>query len=499
MPNNLKPTDEQQAILDALRNTGDNIAIEASPGSGKSETLLMAQAEVKEPCLYVAFAKADAQGFGMEKDEFGIPTKKPKPILKSTTKAQTLNSLGHGVWGTVVSKLVFMDGRTNDKNKLFQILSNMFNELKGKDRKDAWDQYSEIREAVSMARHLGYIPTGARAFAPYAKSICNREQLEVRLENKPTQFAWSLIDNALITSIKAAYTGVIDYDDQIYMSGLFGGTFPRFPYVLVDERQDLDPVNHAMLDKLCRNSRLVGVGDKWQSIYYFRGAETNGSEKMNKKFSMVEYPLSVSFRCPKAIVEAARWRNPTFKWVKDGGRYETLSTFAASDIPEGAAVVCRNNAPLLRAAFSLLSGKRSVQVVGSDISAKIVKLLEKIGDPRDSKDTLLLKIDAWRDEKLKTSNNPATTHDTAECLKVFASWGNDVSQAVAYAKHIFRQQGAITLTTGHKAKGKEWEIVYHLDRQLLGQDDQDLNLRYVIQTRSKDAMYEITTGETVWQ
>lgn len=488
--NEPKLTDEQVNILDAYRTTGDNILMEAYAGSGKSYMLEQVQAIVEPPCLYVAFARLDADMFGRYKDPLDINYKKVKPILKDTTVSKTINGLGHGCWGATVGKLNL------NPNKTFEILKAMITELKGKDKDNAWDQYSEIKDAVSMAKNMGYIPSG---HPQASRRLCDRAQLEERLENKLTPFAWKLVDAALITSIKASYERLIDYDDQVYMSSLFGGTFPRFPNVLIDEDQDINPTGHALLGKLCKDSRVGAVGDRWQSIYYFRGAETGGVDKIKAKFNMVEYPLSVSFRCPEAIVMAARWRVPTLKWMKDGGKYEVLSEFTATDIPEGAAIICRNNAPLLRAAFSLLSGKRSVQVVGSDISAKIVKLLRKIGSEGDSQADLLLKIDAWRDQKLTTSNAPATTNDTAECLKVFASWGKDVDQACRYAEHIFKQQGAITLTTGHKAKGKEWDICYHLDPQLLGRDDQDLNLKYVIQTRSKDAMYEITTQETLWQ
>jgi DNA helicase II / ATP-dependent DNA helicase PcrA len=484
----MKLTDEQVAILDAYRTTGDNILMEAYAGSGKSTMLELVQAEVEGPCLYVAFGKLDADMFGKYKE--GDDKGKVKPILKSSTIAKTMNGLGHGAWAKVV-------GRVNvQPNKMYDILRAMINELKGRDRDNAWEEYTEIKEALGMAKHLGYIPDG---HSQATRRLCNRAALEARLENRLTPFAWKLVDAALRTSIKASYDGLIDFDDQVYMSGLFGGSFPRFPYILIDENQDLSPVNHAMLTELCKGSRVGAVGDRWQSIYYFRGAETGGVDKIKEKFKMVELPLSVSFRCPRAIVEAARWRVPSLKWVKDGGKYEVLQGLAASDIPEGAAIVCRNNAPLLRAAFALLSGKRSVQVVGSDISSKIVKLLRKIGSEGDSQAQLLLKIDAWRDARLATSNAPATTHDTAECLKVFAGWGKDVDQACRYADHIFRQQGAITLTTGHKAKGKEWDTVYHLDNHLLGRDDQDLNLKYVIQTRSADVMYEITTQETLWQ
>src|SRR5213076_3254241 len=136
-------------------------------------------------------------------------------------------------------------------------------------------------------------------------------------------------------------------------------------------------------------------------------------------------------------------------------------------IPEGAAIICRNNAPLLRMAFTLLSRKRSVQIAGSDVGPKVVRLLRKIGAEEDSQEDLIFKIDAWRDEKLETTNSPASVHYTAECLKIFATWGETLAQAVGYAEHIFKQQGTITLTTGHKAKGKEWSIVYHLDPGIL--------------------------------
>jgi superfamily I DNA/RNA helicase len=485
----MKLTDEQIAILDAYRTTDDNISMEAYAGSGKSTMLELVQAEVKGPCLCIAFGKLDADMFGKYKEP-GPDFKQPKPILKSTTVSKTFNSIGHQAWAKTVARINF------NPSKMLEILKAMFQELKPRDRENAWDQYTEIKEALGMARHVGYIPDG---HSQVERRLCGRAELEVRLENKLTPFAWQLVDAALRTSIKAAYDGLIDYDDQVYMSALFGSSFPRFPNVLVDEKQDTSPVNIAMLTQLCKGSRVGAVGDRWQSIYYFRGAETGAADKIKAKFNMTEFPLSVSFRCPKAIVEAARWRVPSLKWVKDGGKYEVLSGLAASDIPEGATIICRNNAPLFRAAFALLSGKRSVQVVGSDISAKIVKLLRKIGAEGDSKEALLLKIDAWRDARLATSNAPATTNDTAECLKVFASWGKNVDQACRYAEHIFKQQGAITLTTGHKAKGKEWDVVYHLDSHLLGRDDQDLNLKYVIQTRSADVMYEITTQETLWQ
>lgn len=54
------------------------------------------------------------------------------------------------------------------------------------------------------------------------------------------------------------------------------------------------------------------------------------------------------------------------------------------------------------------------------------------------------------------------------------------------------------LLTGHKAKGLEWNTVYHLDPFLIGESEQELNLKYVIGTRSLENYYEILTKEIRW-
>jgi ATP-dependent exoDNAse (exonuclease V) beta subunit len=76
-------------------------------------------------------------------------------------------------------------------------------------------------------------------------------------------------------------------------------------------------------------------------------------------------------------------------------------------------------------------------------------------------------------------------------MKVFAGFGKTLGLAIDHAEHLFAQRGTITLTTGHKAKGLEFDVVYHLDPWLCRDDDQDLNLKYVITTRARRELYEI--------
>jgi ATP-dependent exoDNAse (exonuclease V) beta subunit len=122
--------------------------------------------------------------------------------------------------------------------------------------------------------------------------------------------------------------------------------------------------------------------------------------------------------------------------------------------------------------------------------------MEKLGDTSMSQSQVLGAIDEWLG--LKLAKESKTALDTAECMRVFARTGNNLGQAIAYAEHLFKQQGTIQLMTGHKSKGLEFPLVYHLDPQIIGDGPQDKNLRYVIQTRSSNEYFEIASEAVEW-
>jgi hypothetical protein len=362
--------------------------------------------------------------------------------------------------------------------------------MQREDRSDAWSAYSEIIDAVGRAKNEGYVPEGK--LYP-VQSLITREAFHAKLEDRPTPFVAKIIDDLLLLSVKTAFAGGIDFNDQIYMPTMFGGAFPRYPRVMVDECQDLNRVNHAMLRKW-KGSWLASVGDPWQSIYAFRGAIRGGMDTIATDFSTKPFRLTESFRCPRAIVEAAKWRVPDYRTNKPGGRYDVLAKLKAEEIPNEATFICRNNAPLFSLAFKLLRTGRRVKISGSDIGPKLTRIMKKLGDDNMPRDRLLGAIRDWEDRKMETAQSTDSIRDQAECMRVFAHYGRTLGEAIAYIEQLFKQDGTIQLTTGHKAKGKEWNYVYFLDPWLIGQDDQDLNLKYVIQTRALDTCLEINSA-----
>lgn len=475
----MNPTDEQNLIIERVRSSTSNLEVNALAGSGKTTTLdLIQAASPKQPVLCLAFNKNIAEEM--------------KKKFPSSTTVKTMNGLGHGIWYKAVGKLNLEPRKMNTIFK--EYIDDKNNGFTKEDQKDCWDVYFNVMEGISMAKALGYVPEGKYS---HVKRIIEKEALHSILEVKPSPLAADLIDTLLHISIQSAYKGWIDFNDQVYMPALFGGTFPRFPLVLVDEAQDLNPVNHAILGKLVKE-RVCVVGDRWQSIYAFRGAVTNGMQDLQAKFGCAELDLSVSFRCPQAVVEAARWRVPKFKWIKPGGHVETLNRLEAKAIPESAAIICRNNAPLFRTALGLLMLSRPVTVSGSELGPKLTRLLQKICSEDDTQEEMINNIEAWKEAELAKAQFVGTILDTAECLQIFATFGKNLSEAVAYIDHMFKQKGTIKLMTGHKAKGGEWDTVYHLDPWLCKDNEQDKNLRYVITTRAKESLYEIESRDIVW-
>ena len=468
------PTDEQATIIAAAVGTEANLLVNALAGAAKTSTLVMIAQALRAdlPILSLAFNKRIA-------DEM-------RERLPGNVKCATLNGVGHTIWGNTIGKRLVLNTKKN-----FECLNDALaaHRVSRADRADF--DFAETLGLIRAAKSAGYLPEGAPGTA---QGLVTKEQFYASLDEDPSRLQDTLLETVLCDSIKKSYSGQIDFDDQIYMSTLYGGAFPNFPLVLVDEAQDLSRLNHRMLERLARK-RLIAVGDPWQSIYAFRGADTKSMSRLQQHFNMAEHTLSITFRCPVAVVRRAQSRVPHFKWNAGAlsGEVQEFGEWSCADIPDGAAIICRNNAPLFKLALTLLRSGRGCQLVGADIGPGLVKILRKLG-PESMKQTEVLDaIDQWEEQKLAKSRSPGGVADRAECLRVFASHGIDLGGAISYAEHLFSSKGPIQLLSGHKAKGLEWDIVFHLDPWRIpskfaeGEEalEQELNVRYVIETRPK--------------
>lgn len=464
----VQPTSEQEDILEYVRTQKSNLMIQAYAGTGKSATLKMIDTAIDGSHLYICFNKSIATE-AMNSGEF-----------RETTVIRTLNSLGHRIWADFCKRKL-----TLNKKKISDIFRLIVDEAKKPDRQDLWSRYDAVRSGVEMARALGYIPPH---HAKASKSLCDMDAVADLMEEQTDSRGLDLIDEVLTRSIAQAYDGTIDFSDQCYMPALFGGLYPRFPLTLIDEWQDLSPVQMTMIDKL--RGRIIGVGDAFQAIYGFRGAMEDSMLKARAQFSMAVLPLSISFRCPTQIVENVHWRVPSFRAANEGG----LVSSGRQRPMNHSTVLCRNNAPLFHLALKMLTDGQRVDISGVDIANRLTTQLAKLGDEDLTQSQALTRIDEWLADRLEAESK--TAQDTAECMRVFVRQSKTLGQAIATVKHVASLDGDIKFLTGHKAKGLEWDHVYHLDSWLLDTGrGQDPNLQYVIDTRTKDRLTYIDSKE----
>lgn len=484
------PTPEQALIIEAVATTSDPIIVTALAGAAKTTTLVMAAHKLPlVPTASVSFNKRIAEEMAKR--------------MPGHIQCSTMNSLGHRVWANTVGKRLRVES-----DKMYAFLKEEMDNASREDKRLLSEAFPGLLRTLRRAKSMGYIP---QFYRELGQSLANRDDLidsvADELDVEPDEYFMAVVDKLLNKSIAEAYQGLIDFDDQIYMSTLFGGNYPRFPIIMIDEAQDLSPLNHETLAKM-NGGRLIAVGDPNQSIYAFRGADVNSMEVLKNRFSMRELSLSVSFRCPRAVIRRAQKRAPQMQWPEWAieGKVEVLEDWSSSDIPDGAAILCRNNAPLFSCALALIRSGRGVKLVGADLGPALVKLLKKLSPDLGLQQKQVLEaITSWEEKEIRKARDSrhAGIRDRADCLRVFAEYGATLGAAIAWAENLFKATGTVLLMTGHKAKGLEFDTVFILDpwripskwalkAAELGDPSklqQERNLEYVMQTRAMKEMF----------
>lgn len=468
----MTPTLEQLAIIAAAQTTRDNLQVRALAGAAKTSTLvLIAQALPAERLLCLAFNKKIAEEM--------------KQRLPGNCEAKTLHSLGLSAWRDYIGKFPKIN-----TGKCSQLFKRIVDGLSPAEREEAWALRGEILDAVGYGKGRGWVPGSVKGASP----LISDEEIYAVLEFEPTPLSWTLIQRISERSVAAARDGEIDFDDMILLPVIFPCSFDRYDVVLVDEAQDLSTLNHALLRKL-RAPRIIAVGDPCQAIYGFRGAHEESMDVLRESFQMRVLTLSISFRCPQAVVREAQWRAPHMQWPDwaKPGSVRHLPSWTVEDLPENCAILCRNNAPIFAMGLALIANGRFPTIPRSDIGGALLKQLEKLGPKELSQANALIRLEEWEAAQRKRARNLATLNDRVACLRIFIEAGDDLGQAIAYAKRLLEASGTIEMSTIHRSKGLEWDDVFILDESLISTREQDPNLRYVAQTRSKLNLTYITT------
>jgi hypothetical protein len=175
--------------------------------------------------------------------------------------------------------------------------------------------------------------------------------------------------------------GLIDFEDMIFQPLIRRAQFAQYDWVLVDECQDLNYTRLRLAQAMLRpGGRAIFVGDRNQAIYGFGGADAAAMDTIKRVFGAATLPLSVSYRCPRRVVQEAQKWVPSIEAAPEAveGAVERLdeADWDLTGLTPGVdAVLCRNNAPLVKLWFRLARAGVRAQIQGSDIGAGIVALV----------------------------------------------------------------------------------------------------------------------------
>lgn len=496
------PTPEQEEILRIGRDTESNMIVRAYAGTGKTTTLELLSKVLPSTTngLFLAF-------------NVRIKEELAKRVAPNFA-VMTLNGLGHRAWAAVSQGRLILDDKkigvlTSAACKKYELRS-----------KETW---ALLRDLVNSAMVNGLVPkdfTYAKTVVPdtydnwraFADDGCENNEIDIARE-------------ILTESIGQALAGRICFADQLYMPVCFGGSFPGYNLVMVDEAQDLSPLNHIMVRKTARK-RLIVIGDERQAIYAWRGADHQSIENIKKlRPDWVELPLHTTFRCPQIAVQRAREHAPgftagpanlpgTITRLPEKGNAWGWAEVAAISKSDDIAVICRNNAPLLSMAFKLLRQRIGVKMLGRDIGKGLVaqarKLLPLPNIPAAECSAL---IKNWMEKEMQFAGmnqdevKMERIADKGECLlAVLDAQPANAGELIAMLEALFqRDDGQVTLSSGHRAKGLEWQTVVHLDPWRIpskwavseSAKLQEKNLLYVIETRMKEHLILATVDRFV--
>lgn len=242
------------------------------------------------------------------------------------------------------------------------------------------------------------------------------------------------------------------------------------------------------------------------SIYAFAGAQADALDQLITQFSMTVYPLTVCWRCPKNVIKVAQAFVPDIEWAPNAAEGTVTTAEVLPDVMNPTdAILCRNTAPLIEAAYLLLRRGVACKVEGREIGTGLLTLVNR-WKRATTIDAFLKRLEDYREREVqkalakKKESKAAEVNDRCDtlvhlCNACIAKKQTSLDDLRAFIDSIFADdvKGVVTLSTLHKSKGKEWPRVFLLQFHQLcpskwakqpWQLQQERNLMYVGVTRA---------------
>ena len=416
----------------------------AGPGAGKTLTLalrganilLLGKAEPSE--LLLCTYNVDAAGELRQRFD-AVASAAGNGVNTGRTRVSTIHSLCGRLLAGYPERVGLRRGfRLLDNDQQADLLQQRFDDVFGPDLRDlegrgwrrppvvvknALKYFERICDEVIHPRDL----TRSRSSFIAAVGRCYRRYERLLLDENAADFA----------HLQAWADLLLDDDDVA--DAIAGG----IRYLMCDEYQDTSHVQERILTRLSEaHGNLCVVGDEDQSLYRFRGAVVRNILGFAKRFHdcrVVEF--TVNYRSHPDIVSAydgwmgsADWSNPDpeaapFRHAKTIVPHDP---YGYDDYPAVIAVEGQGPDDEVRQLAALLRFLKSRRVIAGyhQVALLLHSVQEDVSGPY---------LDALNDAGIP-----------ARCVPAGSGRGMRGRQ---------RAQGAVTITTIHQSKGREWPVV----------------------------------------
>lgn len=484
--NGYAPTDEQAKAIE-LFGTGEPLVVEAGAGTGKTSTLqFLALSQPERMGSYVAFNRAIVDEAKM---------KMPGNVMPSTAHSLAMRAVGRKYSHRLNSP------RVTSNEIALQLRANPVSVTYGKEQKilqrnkvagmtmRAIINFCFSADPEPMEEHVAYIDgidppdeKGNRTFRN--NEIVRRHLLPLM------QRAWEDLQNE---------NGQLPFKHDHYLK-MWQLNSPRIPgdFVLFDEAQDAAPVMlDAVNQQVARGAQLIFVGDSQQAIYEWRGAvNALGSiEEANRTL------LTQSFRFGPAIADVA---NGVLDLLASDLRlvgFDKIASEVWTDQQHTSpnALLTRTNAKAVLNVLELQKrGVRPHLVGGGGEVLAFARGAEELQATNQTWYADLQCFTSWGQVQEYVANDPQGD-ELKLLVELMDEYGADKIAAALDPQRMPSEASAdIVISTAHKSKGREWDVVKLADDfpSLEDCETGELRLMYVAVTRAKKVL-DVSTCEPV--
>jgi len=474
------PSLYQARVFAAVEHGHGNVVIRATAGSGKTSTVVRALPLAKGRVAFCAFNKS-------------IANEIKKRLPDSAAHISTLNSLG---WGAVNKALGGKRVEYTANGRIRDFIKQILVSERGLDlRLEAIKELSRsVERLVSLAKAT---LTDLRE-RDAAISLIDRYGLDV---NGDADAAIVIAADVLNRCKDFETATKLDFDDQIWLPVTLELAVAQYDTIFVDECQDLNLAQIRLLQRsLTPNGRIIAVGDANQACYSFRGADAEAVDRLINELKAEVLPLSISYRCPQAVVRLARQFVPEIEAsaaAPEGEvRIEPKVEAALNLLAAGDMVLCRCNAPLVSVAFGLIRQGKKATIMGRDIGAGLIALIRKLGGT--SIVDFLTRLNEYHTReaaKLEALDRPTDAlDDKVDTLIALSDGAMTLADLEDKIGQVFSDDAVgVICSSIHRGKGLEADSVYILEPSLLPhpkakkewERKQEKNLIFIAVTRAK--------------